>query len=281
MSTLMVFAPFDLFGNGGAGAGAQQLADAMREMLADNRQEKKPARARAYRGKIRLKEFTFETLDHYQKWQREARQTAKQALTRKQFLFWIGGNHLSALPALEELSSDSVIMQFDAHLDIFNLTDCTPHPSHGNFLLHAEKSLPPIIHVGNRDLFLPRDHVRKHFRETIPATAVANSFESVLLRLRNAVGRKRVWIDIDCDVLDAAFFPATGQPLPFGLTPQQLLRCLDAVWSERVAGVSISEFAPARDRDDQSLELLVWLMEYLLLKRYERGKSMRGTEEEE
>ncbi len=103
----------------------------------------------------------------------------------------------------------------------------------------------------------------------------------MLLKLRQQVGRKRIWIDIDCDVLDPAFFPATGQPLPMGLTPQQLLRCLDAVWSPRVAGVSISEFEPARDRNDQSLSLLVWLVEYLLLKRYEKRTSTSGGDEKE
>jgi arginase family enzyme len=80
----------------------------------------------------------------------------------------------------------------------------------------------------------------------------------------------RVVIDLDCDVLDPAFFPATAQPLPFGLTPLALLRVLDTVWSERVAAVAVSEFTPARDRNDQSLGLLVWLLEYLLLRRYER-----------
>jgi agmatinase len=281
VSTLMVFAPFDLFGSAGAGAGAQLLADAVREMLADNRRERQPARARAYRGKVRLEEFTFEMLDDYQHWHPKARQTAKRALAKDQFLFWVGGNHMSVLPVLEELSADSIVVQFDAHLDVYNLTDCTTQPSHGNFLLHAEGPLPPIIHVGNRDLFLPRDHVDKHFRETISAEAAARSFDATLQRLRHQVGSKRVWIDIDCDVLDPAFFPATGQPLPLGLTPQQLIRCLDAVWSPRVAGVSISEFEPARDRNDQSLGLLVWLVEHLLLKRYEKRTAVPAVDEEE
>ncbi|MFL5339857.1 MAG: arginase family protein [Gemmataceae bacterium] len=279
MSTLMAFAPFDLFGSAGAGAGAQLLADAVRELLADNRRERQPSRARAYQDQVRLKEFTFETPEDYQQWPKRARQTVKQALGKKEFLFWVGGNHLSVLPVLEELPKNSVVIQFDAHLDVYNLTGCTTEPSHGNFLLHAAGPLPPIIHVGGRDLFLPADHVRKHFRETIAAEEVAGSFDDVLRRLRTACRGRRVWLDIDCDVLDPAFFPATGQPLPFGLTPQQLLRCLDAAWSERVAGVSLSEFEPVRDRGDQSLGLLVWLLEHLLLKRYE-DKSITSNEEE-
>jgi hypothetical protein len=49
----------------------------------------------------------------------------------------------------------------------------------------------------------------------------------------------------------------------------QSLQLIDAVWNDRVAGVSLSEFDPGRDRADQSLGTLVWLIERLLLKRYE------------
>jgi arginase family enzyme len=78
-----------------------------------------------------------------------------------------------------------------------------------------------------------------------------------------------VFVDLDCDVFDPAYFPAVTHPLPFGLSPPLLLRFLDAAWSERVRGVAVSEFDPGRDRRDQGLSTLAWLLEYLLLKRYE------------
>src|SRR5438105_3704075 len=100
--------------------------------------------------------------------------------------------------------------------------------------------------------------------------AGAGAGDRPLAALREASrGAQRVFFDIDCDVFDPAFFPAVGQPVPFGLSPQQVLRGLDAAWSERVAGVAVSEFDPARDRDDRSLATLVWLLERLLLRRYE------------
>lgn len=285
MSTLAVFLPFDLFGHAGSGAGAQLLADALREMLEDNRRERRPTRSRAYQKHVRLKEFTFEKPEEYQSWRRRARQTAKQSLAKGEFLLWVGGNHLSALPVLEELGSfrNSLVVQLDAHLDVYNLADCTTELSHGNFLLHADGPLPPIVHLGHRDLFVPDQTLAKHFRAAVCAEDLSENFESSLRRLRlDSAAAKRVWIDIDCDVLDPAYFPATGGPLPFGLTPPQLLRLIDAVWGEHIAGVSISEFEPARDRDDRSLGLLIWLLEWLLLKRYEKNANapIRPDEEE-
>ena len=273
MSTLIVAAPFDLFGNAGTGAGAQLLADAIQEMLADNRRERQPARCQAYDGQVTLKEFEFETLPDYQRYHQEARQIAHSAIENDQFLIWLGGNHLSVLPLLEELGTKagSAVVQFDAHLDVYNLTDCTTKPSHGNFLLHAERSLPPIAHVGHRDLFLPAEHIAKHFRLTLPAEQLAVSTEKCLAGLRRFVTKaKQIWIDIDCDVFDPAFFPAVCEPQPFGIAPTLFLRMLDAIWSPKVVGFSISEFNPARDMRDQSLATLVWLIEHALLRRCEK-----------
>src|SRR5204862_1391375 len=140
---------------------------------------------------------------------------------------------------------------------------CTEELSHGNFLLHAESPLPPVWHVGHRDLFLPADHVSRHFREAFSAEQTAADPVATADQLRAATrNAERVWIDIDCDVFDPAFFPAVTHPQPFGLASSAVLRLVDAVWSDRVVGVSVSEFEPGRDRADQSLAALVWLLEW-------------------
>jgi arginase family enzyme len=276
VSTLIVAAPFDLFGNSGTGAGAQLLADAIQEMLADNRRERQPSRCQAYEGQVTLKEFEFETLHDYQSFQTEARQIAHSAIKEQQFLIWLGGNHLSVLPVLEELGgkTGTAVVQFDAHLDVYNLTGCTTKLSHGNFLLHAQNPLPPIAHVGHRDLFLPAEHIEKHFRAVISAEELAVSPDQCLPKLRKFTSQaKRVWFDIDCDVFDPALFPAVCEPLPFGISTTVFLRLLNAMWSRKVMGISISEFNPARDLRDQSLATVVWLIECVLLKRYEKKLS--------
>jgi arginase family enzyme len=271
-ATAIVF-PFDLFGSPGAGAGAALLGDELREVLADNRRETVPTRAAAYAGRLRLREFTFETLADYDGWRRRGRRAIRQALRRGDFLLWLAGNHLGALPLYDELSAlgeRCLVVQLDAHLDIHHFAGCTPELSHGNFLRHCAGPLPPLVNVGHRELLLTPEEVGRFYRLALPAEALALDAEKVLAALRQAgAGAERVFLDIDCDVLEPAFFPAVARPVPFGLSPQQLLRCLDAVWSERVAGVAVSEFDPACDQDDRSLATVVWLLERLLLRRYE------------
>ncbi len=49
MKSRFIFFPFDLFGSSGTGAGVSLLADELREILADNRRERVPTRARCYK----------------------------------------------------------------------------------------------------------------------------------------------------------------------------------------------------------------------------------------
>jgi len=272
VKTLAVCFPFDLFGNAGTGAGAQLLADALREMLADNRRETQPTRAQAYTGQVRLREISFETLEQVQTWQATARRLVQQAWARGEFLVWLAGNHLGVLPLYEHLATqpDSLAVQLDAHLDIFNLADCTESLSHGNFLRHA-RSLPRIINLAHRDLFLLPAAIDQYYAQAVPIEAYLAEPEAVLGRLRQSVRAASggVLLDIDCDVFDPAYFPAVGHPQPFGLTPQQLLRVVAAVAGPNLRALAISEFLPAADMRDQSLRTLVWLIEWLLLRRYE------------
>lgn len=282
MSTRAVFVPFDLFGSPGASAGTNLLADAFAEMLEDNLREVRPTRSRAYQDHVQIEELEFETLTQVRDWLDRARRVARSALRSGEFLLWVGGNHATVLPVLEELGRrrNTIVVQLDAHLDIYNLADCTEEFSHGNFLLHATRPLPPIIHVGHRDLFLTPEAIGEHFQAVLSAERIALAPEAAVQELTaRTADATRVWIDIDCDVIDPAYFPAVAGPLPFGLAPPLLLRLLDAVWSNRVAGVSISEFVPARDDRDRSLELLMWLMEWILLKKYEAPRSPQDEEE--
>lgn len=269
--TRAIFFPFDLFGSAGSGAGAQLLADAFRELLDDNRREKVATRARCYAGKIDVRELAFDDIASYDAWRSTAVKLVRKAFSQGDFLIWASGNHLGVLPVYEELSarSDTLVIQFDAHLDIYNLTDCTANLSHGNFLLHCKK-LPPVVNIGHRDLLLRPQHVRKYYRQTFSAAELAIHPDKVLRAVAAACEKaSRVFVDLDCDVFDPAYFPATSQAVPFGISPTTLLRFLDVIGFERLAGLAISEFNPTRDQADRSLETLMWLIEYLLLERYQ------------
>ncbi len=273
--TQVVIFPFDLFGSAGTGAGAKLLGDAVREIIDDTARETRPSRADSLRGNIRVREVAFDTISQVSDWQARGRKIARQILASGDFLVWLGGNHLSVLPLLEELGAsdpgETLVVQFDAHLDIQDFHDTTAELSHGNFLKQATGRLPPIIHVGHRDLFVTPAETAKSFQALYPATQIALNLDDVADTIRKwARAAKRVWIDLDCDAIDPAFLPAVHQPLPFGLIPAALLKLFDAAWTGNVAGVSISEFDPGRDHRDVSLNFLGWWLEFVLLRQHER-----------
>lgn len=273
MTTRAIFFPFDLFGSPGTKAGAEMLADAFEEMLADNRREKGATRARAYAGKVRFEEIVFETVADYADWQDQARKRIGRAIEKKEFLLWVTGNHLGALPiyeALAEASAKTIVLQLDAHLDIYNLSDCAKELTHGNFLMRASGPLPPIVNLGHRELLLRREHIDKYYRATFSAVDVATDRGGVFAKLRTYFAdAERVFVDLDCDAFDPAFFPAVKEPRPFGLLPDVVLQLLGEIGAERLAGLSISEFDPAADVNDRCLATLMWLLEHVLLMKYE------------
>jgi len=88
------------------------------------------------------------------------------------------------------------------------------------------------------------------------------------------------------DVFDPSVCPAVQHPLPFGLTATTFWPLWQAIWNDKVLGVSVSEFDPGRDVRDQSLHMLGWFLEHLLLQAVQRpcnlllapAESRHGTE---
>jgi arginase family enzyme len=264
--TTIIF-PFDLFGSAGTSAGAKLLGDAVQEILDDTAEETRPCRADVLRDNVKLRELSFDTLADVTDWRKRGRQAAKQSLKSGEFLLWLGGNHLSVLPVLEELGAETLVVQFDAHLDVYAFHDTTQELSHGNFLKHFESPRPRLVNVGHRDLFLTSQEIGETFEAVYPAWEIASNVTRVATELRaKAVAAKRVWIDLDCDAIDPSAMPAVPEPVPFGLLPPVFLALFDAVWAGNVIGFSVSEFDPGRDMRDTSLNLLGWLIEYALLK---------------
>src|SRR5262249_21689323 len=166
MKTHALFFPFDLFGHAGARHGTELLADAVREMLADNRREKTPTRARSYTSKVVIHELVLDALGDYANWRPSAREAILKVLDDDDFLLWSTGNHLGALPLYDVLARSpekTLVIQFDGHLDIYDLADCTTELSHGNFLRHVDGPLPAIVNLGHRDQVLKPSAIAPFF----------------------------------------------------------------------------------------------------------------------
>lgn len=269
MPTAVVVFPFDHFGSAGTGAGAKLLADMVDEMQHDIHEESHPVRGKCFADELLTYEYSFETLPEVNAW-RETGNTAIAERSRKNNILWLAGNHLAVLPVYDALDANTLILQFDAHLDIQNLDDNHESLSHGNFVMHRSKTAAKVINIGSRDLFLRGDYISRFYHDVYSAEDWHLDRQKVLSQLKKEIQQvKKVWIDIDCDVLDPTAFPAVQHPLPFGISTGDLLQLLALVKPKQLLGVSLSEFSPGQDREDRSLNVLGWLLEWLFLRWHE------------
>ena len=140
-----------------------------------------------YTDRLRLREFSFETLQSYADWRRQGRQAAAPGLAPGRFPVLDhrqSPRRTAGLRRVGRRDDATLVVQLDAHLDIHHFRDCTPELSHGNFLLHCDGPLPPIVNAGHRDLLLPLDHIGRYYRRTFPAAELAIDPEPALAQLR-------------------------------------------------------------------------------------------------
>lgn len=63
-------------------------------------------------------------------------------------------------------------------------------------------------------------------------------------------GASAVFLSLDIDVVDAGFVPGTGWPEPGGFLPRELLKMLQLIAQEGIAGMEVVEVSPPYDSAD-------------------------------
>ncbi|WP_335339023.1 arginase family protein [Microterricola viridarii] len=173
----------------------------------------------------------------------------------------IGGDCGVSLGAVEHAmrrsDGDLAVVWLDAHPDL-NVPDTSPSGAFTGMVLRAlcgeGELLPDAAHrldparlvlAGIRDVdpaeseFIDAKQIARVAAEHLEAPAP-------LLDAVRATGASRVYVHIDLDVLDPAVITGLANPLPFGLSLEQLTGTLTALRAEfPLAGATIAGFSPA------------------------------------
>ena len=84
----------------------------------------------------------------------------------------------------------------------------------------------------------------------VRAAGAPAAAERAVARLTRSAAPERFWVHVDADVLDDAVMPAVDYRQPGGLSPDELATFLAAaIATGRVAGVEVTIYNPALDRD--------------------------------
>ena len=144
---------------------------------------------------------------------------------------------------LDAGASDFGVVQIDAHADLRDRYEGDPL-SHASVMRRIVEAGVPLFQLGNRAYCEEEREARaKHGVQFLDADAlVPRGIDSVELP---SDFPPHVFFTVDVDGIDPAVLPATGTPVPGGLTWYQTLGLFESVARQRnIIGFDVMEFAP-------------------------------------
>jgi agmatinase len=177
----------------------------------------------------------------------------KELLKAEKFLCMLGAEHSVSAPVIRahaEKFHNLSVLQIDAHADLRDSYDGTPH-SHASIMARVVKDLRiPSVQVGIRSI--SADEARS-LDEGIPTK---------IFWAKDIVGRtdwidkavdaltENVYLTIDIDGLDPSLVPTTGTPEPGGLGWYETLTLIRKLAAKkRVIGMDLVEFSKTDNSD--------------------------------
>lgn len=233
----------------GTGAGAMAIVDASRNMELYEEETD----AEVYKiGIHTLDEFT--ALESPETMMDGLYERTKEILKKEKFVCMLGGEHSVSAPVIRahaEKFHNLSVLQIDAHADLRDEYDGTPH-SHASIMARTVKDLRlPSVQVGIRSL--SADEARSIAEDDLPTR---------IYWARDVVGRtdwidgaleyltENVYLTIDIDGLDPSLVPTTGTPEPGGLGWYETLALIRKLATKkRIVGMDLVEFSKTDNSD--------------------------------
>src|ERR1043165_668487 len=232
----------------GTGAGAMAIVDASRNMELYEEETD----AEVYKVGIHtLPEFRArESPDLMMS---ELYDETRRLLDSDKFICMLGGEHSVSAPIIKahhEKYPDLSVLQIDAHADLRDTYDGTPH-SHASIMARGAKNLKiPSVQVGIRSI--SGDEARS-LKDGLPTR---------IFWARDIAGRTdwideaidgltdNVYLTIDIDGLDPSIMPTTGTPEPGGLGWYETLTLIRKLAAARkVVGMDLVEYSYVKSYD--------------------------------
>jgi agmatinase len=182
----------------------------------------------------------------------------------------IGGEHtitLGTTRALEDKAQDTVIVSFDAHLDLRNEFQSLKL-SHTTFMRRIKEEVKPakIIEVGTRAVckeelnYAEKENIQYITTQKIRKQGIQAAIKTLETELSE---HKHIYLSIDMDVLDPAYVPAAQNPEPDGLETHMLLDLLGAICGKRVIAFDVLEVAPNYDQGISAIQAAKTIFEII------------------
>ena len=174
-----------------------------------------------------------------------------KTLNLKYFPLTLGGEH-SITPAIiksfKKSYSKLTILQIDAHADLRNqyLGNKNSHACAMRRCLDFKNV--NIIGIGIRNICKEEFEFVKKNKDRIKIFWSKDLSKKNMVKIKNLVKNKNVYLTFDVDGFDSSLMPATGTPEPGGLFWNDTLDILKTIFkNSNVIGADINELAPRQN----------------------------------
>ena len=177
----------------------------------------------------------------------------RELLDADKFICMLGGEHSVSAPVIKahaEKFHNMSVLQIDAHADLRDTYDGTPH-SHASIMARVVKDLRiPSVQVGIRSI--SADEARS-LQSGLPTKIFwAKDIVGKTNWIEDAIDSltENVYLTIDIDGLDPSLVPTTGTPEPGGLGWYETLALIRTLGKRRrVIGMDLVEFSKTDNSD--------------------------------
>src|SRR5215208_5324298 len=171
---------------------------------------------------------------------------ARELVSAGKFVCMIGGEHSVSAPVIQahaEAYENLSVLQIDAHADLRDTYDGTPH-SHASIMARVVKDLKvPAVQVGIRSISAEEaraiDEIPTRIFWAKDIAGRTDWWEEAVAGLT-----ENVYLTIDIDGLDPSLVAQTGTPEPGGLGWYEVLGLIRTLArNRRVVGMDLTEYA--------------------------------------
>ncbi len=159
----------------------------------------------------------------------------------------MGGDHSISYPILSAMAQkypDLAIVQLDAHADLRVQYEGEKY-SHACSMGNALTLFPA---PGERLFqFGIRSFSREEYTEAMSLQSIYGFDNSSFDQVREIIGQRHVYLTIDLDVFDPAFFPGTGTPEAGGISYTDFVHFFELLKYLRLVGADAVELSPPYD----------------------------------
>ena len=165
----------------------------------------------------------------------------------------LGGEHTISYPVVKAIGSGVGVIQFDAHMDLFDTFE-GQKLSHATAIRRVHEVVGPknVIQIGIRTASIEEHSYAKEagIKYYTPLDVEKKGMEEIMSDvLRSMEHLKGIYVTIDIDALDPCYAPGTGFHEPDGLSIREMITAIHSLDGSKLVGMDLVEVSPAGEFD--------------------------------